>query len=132
LDDVRRNFPVDPDRTYLTGFSGGGRIACAVGFALPELVGGLMPLCAGGDLREESWLRHRAADRLSVALLTGTGDFNRGEVERLRGPYLSAVGVRTRVWTQPGLGHGVPNEKTVLEALTWLDEAAPQRKALAA
>src|SRR5262249_25455661 len=91
LDDVRRNYPVDPDRTYVPGFSGGGRIACAIVFALPELFGGAMPICASGDLREETWLRHRVQDRLSVALLTGQTDFNRGEVERLRGPYLTAV-----------------------------------------
>src|SRR5262245_12140991 len=94
LDDLRRQYPIDPDRTYITGFSGGGRIACAVAFALPELFGGVMPICASGDVRDESWLRQRVNDRLSVALLTGEKDFNRGEVERFRGPYLSDVGVR--------------------------------------
>lgn len=131
LDDIRKNYPTDPDRTYLTGFSGGGRMACVVGFALPELVGGVMPLCAGGELRDEPWLRHRAIDRLSVALVTGTGDFNKGEVERLRGPLLKEIGVRTKVWTQPGLGHGVPDSKTLLNALRWLDEGAAKRAALA-
>ena len=131
LDDVRRNFPVDADRTYITGFSGGGRIACIVAFALPDLFGGAMPICASGDLREESWLRHRVMDRLSVALLTGQNDFNRGEVERLRGPYLTAVGVRTKVWTQPNLGHGVPGDKTLAEALKWLDEGLTKRQELA-
>ena len=131
LDDVRRNFPIDPDRTYITGFSGGGRIACYVAFALPELFGGVMPICASEDLREEPWLRHRVIDRLSVALLTGQTDFNRGEVERLRGPYLTAVGVRARVWTQPNLGHGVPGEKVLVEALKWLDEGLSKRQELA-
>ena len=35
LDDVRHNVLIDPDRTYIAGISGGGRIACIVGFALP-------------------------------------------------------------------------------------------------
>ncbi len=131
LDDVRRNYPTDPDRTYLAGFSGGGRIACAIAFALPELVGGVMPIGASGDLREEPWLRHRAIDRLSVALLTGTTDFNLGEVARFRGPMLKGMGVRARVWVQPGLGHAIPGEKVLGEALTWLDEGAPKRRELA-
>jgi predicted esterase len=131
LDDVRRNYPTDPDRTYIAGFSGGGRIACAIAFALPELFGGVMPICASGDLREESWLRQRVGDRLRVALLTGATDFNRGEVERLRGPYLKEVGMTARVWVQPGLGHGMPNDKVLGEALTWLDEGAPARRKLA-
>ena len=65
LDDIRRSHPVDPDRTYLAGFSGGGRVACAITFALPELFGGVMPVCAGGELRDEPWLRHRAIERLN-------------------------------------------------------------------
>ena len=131
LDDLRRNYPVDPDQTYIAGFSGGGRIACAVAFALPELFAGVMPICAGGNLRDESWLRRRAADRLSVALLTGEKDFNRGEVERLRGPYLTDVGVRCKVWTQPGLGHAIPNDKTLREAYRWLQAGQPRLVALA-
>lgn len=131
LDDVRRHFAIDPDRTYLAGFSGGGRIALAVAFALPELFGGVMPLCAAGDLREESWLRHRAIDRLSVALLTGEKDFNRGEVERWRGPSLAEVGVRAKVWTVSGLGHSIPGEKTQAEALSWLEDGLKQRQAQA-
>jgi acetyl esterase/lipase len=131
LDDVRRSIPIDPDRTYIAGFSGGGRIACAVAFALPEYFGGALPICASGDLRSESWLRHRVIDRLSVAMLTGETDFNRGEVERLRGPYLRELGVRARTWMQPGLGHGIPDEKTLGEALRWLEDGAFARKELA-
>ena len=131
LDDLRRDYPIDPDQTYITGFSGGGRIACAIAFGLPELFAGVMPICAGGNMRDESWLRRRAVDRLSVALLTGETDFNRGEVERLRGPYLADVGVRSKVWTQPGLGHAIPNDKTLREAYRWLQAGQPRLVALA-
>ncbi len=131
LDDVRRRHPTDPDLTYIAGFSGGGRIACATAFALPECFGGVMPICASGDLRDEPWLRRRVIDRLSVALMTGDNDFNRGEVERLRGPFLKEVGVRARVWRQAGLGHGVPGEKQLSEAVKWLDEGVGRRRELA-
>jgi pimeloyl-ACP methyl ester carboxylesterase len=132
LDDLRRKYPTDPDRTYLAGFSGGGRIACSVAFALPEYFGGILPICASGELREESWLRERVINRLSVALITGETDFNRSEVERLNGPLLTEVGVRTKVWTVPKLGHGIPDAKTLAEAVDWLEKAAPDRKKLAA
>ena len=123
--------PTDPDRTYIAGFSGGGRIACAIAFALPECFGGVMPICASGDLRDEPWLRRRVIDRLSVALMTGDNDFNRGEVERLRGPFLKEVGVRARLWGQAGLGHGIPGEKQLSEAVKWLDEGVGRRRELA-
>lgn len=131
LDDLRRQHRIDADRTYLAGFSGGGRVACGLTFALPELFGGVIPVCSGGDLREEPWLRHRVIDRLSVAMITGTGDFNRGEVERFRGPMLTDFGVRTKVTTVDKLGHGIPDAKTFADVIEWLDAGAADRRKLA-
>jgi predicted esterase len=131
LDDLRRNHDIDPDRTYLAGFSGGGRIACAIGFALPDAVGGVMPLCASGTLRDEPWLRQRVLDRLSIAVLTGEKDFNRGEVERLSKTYFDGIGARSKTWTQAGLGHAIPNEKYLGDALAYLEAGAKVRAALA-
>jgi hypothetical protein len=131
LDDVRRQLPLDPDRTYVSGFSGGARIACAVGFALPEYFGGVLPLGAGGELRQEQWLRFRAADRLSAALVSGETDFNRGEVERWKGPMWKDLGIRTKVWVQPKNGHAMPSSATLGEAVSWLDGGVEARAALA-
>ena len=132
LDDLRRRHRIDADRTYLAGFSGGGRVACGITFALPELFGGVIPVCAAGDLREEPWLRHRITDRLSVAMITGTSDFNRGEVERFRGPMLADMGVRTKVTTVEKLGHGIPDAKTFADVIEWLDAGATDRRKLSA
>jgi predicted esterase len=131
LDDLRQRHTIDPDRTYIAGFSGGGRVACAVAFALPELFGGVMPVCAGGELRDEQWLRHRVKDRLSVAFITGTNDFNRGEVERFRTPLFEDIGIRAQATVVTGLGHGVPNDKVFDATLKWLDEAVAERRKLA-
>jgi predicted esterase len=131
LDDVRRQYAIDPDRTYLGGFSGGGRIACSIAFSLPEYFGGVVPVCAAGELRDESWLRHRVQARLSVAHLTGETDFNRGEIERFRGPMLADVGVRSKVWMIDGLGHGIPNSKALDVAYRWLEEGLAARQKLA-
>jgi hypothetical protein len=131
FDDVRRQIPLDPDRTYTSGFSGGGRIACGIAFALSEYFGGVLPLGASGDLRQEQWLRFRIADRLSAALITGETDFNRGEIERWRGPLWKDVGIRTKVWVQPKTGHAMPNGATLAEAVSWLDEGVEARAVLA-
>lgn len=128
LDDVRRKYNIDTDRTYVGGISGGGRIACAIAFALPEYFGGIVPVCAAGDLRDETWLRQRVEDRLSAALITGEQDFNRGEVERFRGPLLKAMGVETRVWTVPGMGHSIPDATIFAEAYEWLEKGVQSRR----
>eukprot|EP00913_Durusdinium_trenchii_P028362 g26590.t1 len=131
LDELRRGYNIDPDRCYIGGFSGGGRVACAIGFALPELFGGVVPICAAGDLRSESWLRQRVIDRVSVAHVTGESDFNRGEVERYRGPMLKDVGVRSRVWTIPRMGHSVPTGAAWRPVWTWLEAGVARRRAYA-
>jgi len=131
LDEVRRRYRIDPDRTYIGGFSGGGRIAFAIATALPEYFGGILPVCAGGELRPESWLRQRVIDRLRIALITGEKDFNRGEIERLTQTQLSSVGVNSRVWTASGLGHGIPSDQTLSEAYHWLEEGLKDRQKLA-
>jgi hypothetical protein len=131
FDDVRRQIPLDPDRTYTSGFSGGARIACGIAFALPEYFGGVLQICASGDLREEQWLRFRAADRLSAALVTGETDFNRGELERWKGPMWKDLGIRTKVWVQPKMGHVVPPAAILAEAVAWLDQGVNARAALA-
>lgn len=131
LDQVRRDYNVDADRTYISGFSGGGRIACMIGFSLPEYFGGAIPICAGGDLRGESYLRRRVIDRLSVAHVTGQSDFNRAEVQRFRHPQLAEVGVRSRLWTVEKMGHSVPGSKTLSEVLRWLDQSVKDRRELA-
>jgi len=128
LDDVRRRQPIDADRTYLAGFSGGARIACSLAFALPEYFGGVVAICGAEKLRDEPWLRERVVERLSVALITGEQDFNRAELERMRGPLLADVGVRAKVWTVPGLGHAIPDDRQLAAALAWLEEAAPARR----
>jgi predicted esterase len=131
LDDVRRRFNVDPDKTYISGYSGGGRVACSIAFALPEYFGGVIPVCAGGSLRQEPWLRQRVIDRLSIAQLTGESDFNRGECERLHQTEMDEIGVRCKTWVTPKLGHEVPGSAVLDEALTWLMEDVAAHKKFA-
>jgi hypothetical protein len=130
FDDVRRQIPLDPDCTYVAGFSGGARMAGVIGFALPEYFGGILSICASGELRDEPWLRHRAIDRLSCALVTGTTDFNRSEVERWKAPFWKDIGIRTKVWT-PTMGHAIPPPSVVTEAVQWLEEPKDKRADLA-
>jgi hypothetical protein len=129
LDDVRRHYSVDPDRTYLGGLSGGGRMACTIGYALPEYFGGVVPVCGTNPPTALASLRHRLQDRLSAALVTGEKDFNRKENEEYMGPYLKELGVRSRVWVVPGMGHAMPGPDVLAAVYAWLEEDLPRRRA---
>jgi hypothetical protein len=129
LDDVRRQYRVDPDQTYVTGFSGGGRMACTIGFALPEYFGGVMPVCGTNPLPKLDYLRLRVQDRLSVAFITGEKDFNRTENENVRFPFFQELSIRSRLWVVAKMGHSMPDTGVLGEALKFLDEDLKRRRA---
>jgi hypothetical protein len=129
LDDVRRHWNIDADQTYLTGFSGGGRMACTIGFALPEYFGGVIPICGTNPLHPLFYLQHRVRDRVSVAFVTGTKDFNRKENEEYMFPWLQQVKVRCKLWVVPNLGHGIPSSEVLGEVHAWLAQDIKRRRA---
>lgn len=128
LDDVRREYHIDPDRTYLSGFSGGSRMACTLAFALPEYFGGVMPVCGTSPLHPLAYLRHRVRDRLSVAFVTGATDFNRRESEVYQYPIFKDLGIRSKLWVVKSIGHAMPSAEVLGEALDWLEEDLPRRQ----
>jgi len=129
FDQVRRDYRIDPDQTYVTGFSGGGRVACTIGFHLPEFFGAIIPVCGTNPLARLDYLRHRAQDRISVALLTGATDFNRAENEQFMRPLLKEVDIRSRLWVVPAMGHAVPGQNVLTEVKKWIDEDLERRRA---
>ena len=128
LDDVRRRFHIDPDRTYISGMSGGGMAAAKIAFALPELFGGFTAICGCWNLRAEPMLRQRVSERLSVAVLTGAMDFNRPELEREFFPILREHGARSIVQVYPGLGHGYPNAGQLEQVFRWMEQGLLARR----
>jgi hypothetical protein len=128
LDDVRHRYFIDPDRTYLTGISGGGNAAARIAYALPELFGGLAAIVGTWGMRPEHWLRERAAERLSVALLTGEFDFNRNELELEYLPFIKEHGVRSMLRVYPNIGHQAPKPAQLEEVFQWLEAGLPARR----
>ncbi len=128
LDEVRRSFRIDPERTYLAGFSGGGRLACTIAFALPEFFGGGVALGGANPPHHLDYLRHVAEDRLSVALVTGETDPNRRESELLWAPLFGETGIRSRLWVLPKIGHDMPPEAVLSAVYGWLEEDLSRRR----
>ena len=128
LDDVRRRYSIDPEQTYASGYGPGARVACALAFALPEHFGGVVALAGHGTLPSLDYLRHRAADRLSVAVVVGADDPARSETAEAFVPYLTDLGIRARSWVVPRLGHALPPGEVVEVAVRWLAEDLRRRR----
>ena len=108
LDEVRRNLPTDPDRTYIAGYSGGGYIASRIAMLLPEYFGGLIASNMSVPLPTTAWHRDRMIHRLSVASIVGENEASGLEMSRIHTPFLQAIGVRARCQVLPRRGHSAP------------------------
>jgi predicted esterase len=128
LDDVRQHYRIDPERTYLAGFSGGAALACRIAFALPEHFGGVIVLSGDAPLPALEHLRTRAAERLSVALLAGSADPGRAQQEKYLAPLYGDLGIRSRLWLVPKIGRELPPDRMLLDVQRWLDDDLKRRQ----
>ncbi|MGE0812411.1 MAG: hypothetical protein AB7O28_01625 [Vicinamibacterales bacterium] len=108
--DLGRRFAIDARRLYLTGQSGGARVAMEVALG-PNDVAGVIASSAGfADARP------RTTVRFAVFATAGVDDFNLGEMqeldEALRSPHHLAV--------FDG-GHALPPPGVAMEAVEWLE-----------
>jgi hypothetical protein len=129
LDDVRRRYKIDPDQTYITGFTGGASLACTLAFALPEYCGGVVAVGGCEGLNRLDYLRQRVRERLAVALVDGESERDQRKLEEYFTPYFTDVGIFTRCWRVPDLGKAMPNETVLSEVLAWLADDLPRRRA---
>jgi predicted esterase len=127
VDDVRRSHRIDPDRIYLVGLGGGAPVACAIAFHLPEYFGGVVVLGCGAELPALPWLRQRVRERLSIALVAGETDFARPDLEEYLQPLLTDLGIRSRLWIVPRMGHGLPPDVLLDQVYTWLEKDRTRR-----
>jgi predicted esterase len=129
LYDVRRHYRIDPDRTYLAGFAGGAEIASQIAFALPEHFGGVVAIGGETPLPELDHLRRRASERLSCALVSGSADRVRRQLDKYQLPLLGNLRIRSRLWIVPEAGHALPPARVLVEVQHWLEEDVERRRA---
>lgn len=130
LGDVRRRYRVDPNRTYIAGFSGGAIVATRVAFAMPQSCGGL--LCMGQRLflPTDPTMLGRASERVSVAAICGSNELIGPEVEHIEQHLFASNGFRCRAFISRGSGHRMPKPETISSAVQWLEQGLKPRTKL--
>jgi predicted esterase len=117
-------YDVDPQRVYVTGHSGGAKVACFVAFTQPDLVRGAMPICGflfpRFDKDEKQWLE-KVKSQVGFALITGSKDFNRQYIVADYNEKLVKENYRAKLFDVPGMGHQIARGQTLAAALTWLE-----------
>lgn len=119
---LARDYVVDTERIYVAGFSGGGKTASRVASASPDVFRGGIYI-AGADM----WDSKFPPPKLDLIkknhhiFLTGTKDFNEQLTRRVYAGYRSAGVENSELIVVPRMGHELPNKKTFLQIIDYLD-----------
>ena len=134
LDDVRRRFPVDPDRTYLVGFYRNAAIGSRIAYRLPEYFGGMIAIAGGAPPPDEVLLQRNLANRLSVIHLVGerdnpgVGNQVVGPVRAIYHPKIANLQTRANLLGYAGRVHLMPPQNLLRNAIRWLEKDVGRRR----
>jgi hypothetical protein len=119
---VSSDFEVDPDRIYVSGFSGGGKAASIAAMNFANLFTGAIYICGAEfwpDVSPELWSKAKSN---RYVFLTGGRDFNRTLTGKIYGKYERAGLVNIILMSIPGMGHDTPDRAHFQEAINYLDQ----------
>lgn len=118
---AKQQFEIDDRRIYVSGFSGGGRVASFLSRQYPSVFSGAIFIC-GVDFWNEDVIRdmERMLNNRYV-FVTGTRDFNLNETRVVYNKYLKAGAKNSLLEIESGMSHELPNAKTLATALGFLD-----------
>lgn len=119
-------YSIDPDRVYLSGFSGGGKTAGLVAIHFANLFKGAIYICGA-----EFWTNDPPALMSQVlqnryVFLTGDEDFNRTLTRRVYNRYERAGVPNINLIIVPGMAHSNPGGRDLDRAIRFLDEREEQ------
>jgi len=109
------------NRMFVTGFSGGGRVASVLATQYPEVFGGAIYICGVDYWKDEQTPSVERLLQNRFVFLTGSKDFNRDETRNVYRRYLKAGAQNSMLMVLPGMSHEHPDAKAMTEALQFLD-----------
>src|SRR3954451_12881799 len=120
---AKRHFNVDPDRVYIAGFSGGGRVASHAAMFFADVFDGCFAMCGCNFYRDvpagenkvwpgfwrspEANLVKLARARSRFVLLTGTEDFNRESTKAVADAMTAEKFAHVTFLDIPGMEHKI-------------------------
>lgn len=119
---LAQTYKIDPSRVYVSGFSGGGKVASIAAIQFANLFTGAIYICG-----VEFWsnippeLQPRVMSNRYV-FLTGGRDFNRDLTKKVYGRYERAGVPNIHLMDIAGMGHDEPGREDFRDAIHYLDQ----------
>jgi hypothetical protein len=123
---ARRDYVPAHARRYISGMSGGGRVASIALTKFPQLFDGALYIVGADDFGKAEPARLAAIAANRYVFLTGEKDFNRREMRHVHARYRRAGVQQTLLLDLPHFAHQYPGADDFERALTFLDGSAEQ------
>jgi hypothetical protein len=121
---ARRDYAPAHAHRYISGMSGGGRVASIAITKFPQLFDGALYIVGADDFGKAEPARLAAIAANRYVFLTGEKDFNRREMRQVHAHYRRAGVEQTLLLDLPHFGHQYPGADDFERALTFLDDGA--------
>lgn len=121
---LKKRYAVDPDRVYVSGYSGGGRVTSLLAPAFPDVFRGAMYLDGCNEVTPKlpQNLQERMKSVTGYVFLTGDKDFNRPGTRQTFEAYERAHFAHITYLQVPGMGHDIPPREWLEKGVVFLDE----------
>ena len=119
---IDRNYKVDVERVYLTGFSGGGKAASIVSAQYPQIFKGAIFSCGARFWGAETPERFEQIMANRYVFITGTYDHNLEPTKKVFRAYERAGVEHSKLMVIRNMTHSNPKSKHFEKAIEFLDE----------
>lgn len=143
-DQMRQAYNIDPARVYVSGHSGGSRVASMLAVAYADMFTGAVCFMGvnfffptqgkDGTFYEARYIPHPelatlAQNESRIVLVTGDKDFNQDNTKAIYEQGFQGNGFKNvKLFDIPGQGHGAPAREWLEKSLTFLDEGKDKGK----
>lgn len=118
---IDRDYRLDWQRIYVSGFSGGGRIASMLATKFPELFKGAIYNCGVNFWDQATSGSLELIKNNRFVFITGSKDFNVRDTKRVFRKYKRAGVQQIKLMVIPHMGHSNPGRSEYAQAIAYLD-----------
>lgn len=122
LEILQKRYQIDPARIYITGFSGGGRVASIAASQYPNIFKGAAYICGANFWENLSAEQLEQVHQNRYVFISGAQDFNLNETKQVYSKYKKAGAKNIKLMVVSRMGHSNPKKQKFAQAIRFLDE----------
>ena len=123
-----KRYKIDLDRIYVSGFSGGGKMAGMLAADYPQLFSGAIYNCGINPLDKHPAKDIELFKNNHYVFVTGTSDHARDQTEKVYRQYLKSGIINSKLMVVRNMAHENPGRADFSEAIQYLDSRVIQHQ----